>query len=94
MIQVKDNHLWRGGIKIGHIEDNHIFDHEDKKIGYFVESEKKIFNSEGKNIGHILGDFIVVPGSNSKIRIEDNLEEVNGGTLSDLCRAAIRILLG
>ena len=92
MIQIVNNDIRRGDVKIGWIEDEYIYDHTGKKIGFFDDNH--IFNSEGKKIGYLQDDYIFTMQGSTKIRIEDNLKEVNGGTISDLARAAIRLLLG
>ncbi|MEI6396717.1 MAG: 4-fold beta flower protein [Candidatus Taylorbacteria bacterium] len=91
MIQIIDNDIKRGGIKIGWIEDTHIFDHTGKKVAYF--SAKEAFNAAGDKIAYMEGGFIVYPKNHTKVRIEDNNKFVSG-LVPDMCRAAIRLILG
>ncbi len=91
MIQIIGNDIKRGGIKIGWIEENHIFDHTGKKVAYF--SDKEAFSFSGDKIAYIEGDYIVFPKNRTKVRIEDNNQFVSG-LVSDMCRAAIRFVLG
>ena len=91
MIKIVGNNIWRGGEKIGWLQDDNVYSHENRKIGYF--SDNDIYNQEGRKVGYIEGDYIkTVDGK--EIRLEDNREHVVGGSISDLARAAIRLLLG
>jgi hypothetical protein len=92
MIQIYGNDLKRANIKIGWIDGVHIRDHTGKELGYFADN--KVWNLSGTKIAFIEGEYIYLTGGTDKIRIEDNMKEVTGGTVSDLCRAAIRLLLG
>ncbi len=92
MIQVENNDLKRVGVKIGFIQGNYILDHNGHKLGYFENN--KIFNIASKELGYIEGEYLKMPNNNVGIRLEDNHKEVDGGIISDLCRAAIRLLLG
>ena len=92
MIQIYGNIIKRDNVKIGWIDGAHIHDHTGKAVGYF--GDNKVWNISGKKIAFIEGEYIYLEGSTDKIRIEDNLKEVNGGVITDLCRAAIRLLLG
>ena len=92
MIQIFGNVLKRNNVKIGWIDGAHIRDYTGKDLGYFSNNE--IWNISGKKIAFIEGEFVYLMGGTDKIRIEDNLKEVSGGTVSDICRAAIRLLLG
>jgi len=95
MIEIVNNNINRGGTRIGRIDGNHIRDRADNTIGYF--SGNDIFKAgESMRIAHIDGDYIQLRSDpdHRGIHIEDNLKEVSGGNISDVCRAAIRLLLG
>lgn len=92
VIKIVGNNLWRGGEKIGWIENEKIFDHTGRKAGFFMGEH--IYNADGDKIGYILGDEIHSTTNSRVIRLEDNHEEIQGGEVSDICRAAIRLLLG
>ena len=92
MIQIFGNIIKRANVKIGWIDGAHIRDYAGKDIGYFNDHE--IWNNSGKKIAFIEGEYVYLMGGTDKIRIEENLKEVSGGTISDACRAAIRLLLG
>ena len=94
MITIKDKELWRGGEKVGRVEEDHILDHEGKRLGHFSDSEKKIYDENGKEVGKIVGNHITFPGDEHYIRVEDNQQLILGGVYSDVARAAIRIFLG
>lgn len=92
MIKIEDKYIYRGGEKIGRIEDNDIYEHAGKRLGYFEGT--KIYDNTGKEIGHINGNHIEVPHDTKVIRLEDNQQVITGGTYSEVARAAIRLLLG
>lgn len=93
MIKIVGNDLMRSGTKIGWIEGNDILEHDGKKLGYF--SGNKVYDVDGKVLGYIEGNLIKTPGmSGSGIRVDENHIEISGGELSDIGRAAVRLLLG
>jgi len=91
MVQVINNDIKRDGIKIGYIQGDHIFDHNGKKLAYFSSTE--VLDEGGKRIAHLDGEYVYFPKSNTKVRVEDNNKLV-AGVVSDMCRAAIRLMLG
>ncbi|MDR3558699.1 MAG: hypothetical protein P4L61_04145 [Candidatus Pacebacteria bacterium] len=91
MIQVEKNEIMRGGIKIGYIQGDHIFDRNNKKLANF--SDKEAFDESGTKIARIDGEYVYFLKSNMKVRLEDNNKLV-AGIVSDACRAAIRLMLG
>jgi len=91
MIQIEKNEIKRDGVKIGYIEGDHIFDRNGKKLAYFSSTEA--FDESGKKIAKIDGEYVYFLRNNTKARIEDNNKLV-GGVVSDICRAAIRLVLG
>ncbi len=91
MLNIVGNDITRGGEKIGYFQDNDIYNHEGKKLGYFTEND--IYNVDGRKLAYIEGNFIKT-FDDKTMRLEDNREHVSGGTLSDLARVAIRMLLG
>lgn len=92
MIKVEGKDLWRGGVKIGYVENGHIIDHSGEKIGFYRDNH--VFDRNENKIAYIEDDFIHFSDSTQKIRIEDNNEDVVGGDLTNLEKAAVRILLG
>lgn len=91
MIQIVNNDIKRDGIKIGYIQGDHIYDHYGKRLAYFSGNEA--LGEDGKRIAHIDGEYVYFPKNNTKVRIEDNNKLV-GGTVSDICRATVRLVLG
>ncbi|MGC9605259.1 MAG: 4-fold beta flower protein [Minisyncoccia bacterium] len=92
MIQVvNNNEIRRGGVKIGRVDGDHIYDHNGNKVAYFSSTE--VFDMTGKRIAYIEGEYVYLPRNGEKVRIEDNSREV-GGMVSDACKAAIRLALG
>jgi hypothetical protein len=92
MIKVEGHEFIRGGVKIGRIDGEHIYDHSGKKVGYFLGDH--VYDAAGRKVAYLEGDYIHFEGSGQKIRIEDNNRDVSGGGLNNIQRAAARILLG
>ncbi len=92
MIKVEGRDLWRGGVKIGYVGDGHVIDHSGEKVGFY--SSDRVFDKDGRKIAYIEGDYIYFESSSHKIRIEDNDKDVVGGSLSNIEKAAARVLLG
>jgi hypothetical protein len=94
MIKLIGNDIWRGDKKIGWIEENRIRDHDGKKLGYF--EDKFVYSEDGHKVAYIEEDFLMPYGgsTSSKILLEAVAEDVTGGTIPEIARAAIYILLG
>ena len=94
MVKLIDKSIYRGGEKIGWIENDHIFNHSGEKLGYF--EGHSIYDHSGHKIAYIENDFLVPQGgsSTSKVRLEDVAGDVTGGVIPEIARAAIYILLG
>jgi hypothetical protein len=91
MIKIVNNEIMRDGIKIGSIQGDHICDRNNKKLALFYG--KEAFDMNNKRIAYIEDDYVIFPANNMKVRIEDDNQIVNG-VVSDICRAAIRLVLG
>lgn len=91
MIKLSDNDIFRGGEKIGFFSENDIFDKEGKKIGYY--SSNDIYDESGRKQAYVEGNQIRLTEGGT-ISISENRQVVQGGSASDLERAAIRVLLG
>ncbi|HEX8974613.1 MAG TPA: hypothetical protein VF817_03955 [Patescibacteria group bacterium] len=92
MIRVDGHTFWRGGEKVGFIEDNHIKNYDGDRVGYYIDEH--IYNSRDHKVAYLLDDYICFTDSSKKIRIEDNNKDVYGGSLNNVQRAAVRVLLG
>lgn len=92
MIKIIRNDIMNGGEKIGYIRGNDIFNVGGNKIGYYLGDD--IFNYKGIKIGYLEGNYIKYENGNRSINVSENKSLVNGGTISDVCRAAIRLLFG
>ncbi|MDR3559558.1 MAG: hypothetical protein P4L62_04595 [Candidatus Pacebacteria bacterium] len=92
MIKVEGHEFVRAGAKIGRINGEYIYDHSGKKAGYFFGNQ--VYNSFGRKVAYLEGDYIHFHDSSQKIRIEDNNWDVSGGSLNNVQRAAVRVLLG
>jgi len=92
MIKLVGNEIWRGGEKIGWVAGNHVFAHDGKKVGFFEANF--IYSESDKKVARIEGDFLYAEGGESKVPLEKIAEDVTGGVITDIARAAIYILLG
>ncbi len=92
MINVSGKDLMRAGQKIGYIQGNDIFSHEGRKLGYVQGNH--VFNRDGQKLAYLQDDHIYHAHDSQKTRIEDNHQQVSGGEISDVQRAAVRVLLG
>ncbi|MEK7195493.1 MAG: 4-fold beta flower protein [Patescibacteria group bacterium] len=91
MIKIIGNDITRNGEKIGWIEENDIYNEDGKKLGYY--SDESVFNSEGHKVGYIKGNDIKTMDGYS-FDLDDNKEEITGGSFSDIVRAAVKLLIG
>lgn len=92
MVKIIGNDITRDGHKIGWINGNDIVDATGLKIGWFQSND--IYNRQGHKIGWVDGSYIHRSNSTLKIPTQDNNKHVSGGAYSDICRAAIRLLIG
>ena len=92
MIKVEGRNLWRGGVKIGYVGSGRIINYKGEKIGFYTSDQ--VLDKNGHKLAFISGDYIFFNDGSHKIRIEDNNEDVCGGSLSNIEKAAARILLG
>lgn len=92
MIKIIGNDIMRSGEKIGYIKGNDILNTVGNKLGYF--SGDDIYNYNGRKIGYLEGNSIKYENGNKKINILENKSRISGGAISDVCRAAIRLLFG
>lgn len=91
MITIIGNDIKRAGTKIGWLEGNDVLDENGRKLGYY--SSNDIYNASGRRIGYTEGAFLVTIDG-QKFPLDDIREHVNGGSISDLTRAAILLLIG
>ncbi len=91
IITIIGNDLKRAGVKIGWLTSNFVFDEEGLKLGFYEND--MIFAANGKKIGYLKNDVIYAVDGR-EIRIDENRKHITGGAYSDLCRAAVRLLLG
>lgn len=91
MIKLIGNDIIQNGHKIGWMHGNDIFNLSGEKIGYY--SGNDIYSRQGK-IGYVDGSNIKLVGSSQLISVQENRMRISGGTYSDICRAAIRLLFG
>jgi len=93
MITVHGNDFWRAAEKIGYLAGNDIRSHDGRKLGYFLDDH--VYNYDGRKIGYLKGNEVrSLPDDGLVAHIDENRSHVSGGALSDLARAAARLLLG
>ena len=91
MLKIQGNDVMRGGTKVGYVTGNDIYDENGKKAGYFTSND--IYDERSRKRGYIEGNYLYLT-EGGKINISENRRMISGGSLSDLARAAVRILLG
>lgn len=91
MIKIVGNDIMRGGAKIGWIEGNDIYNEDGGKVGYF--SSNDIYDAGNRKLGYTEGNYLHTADGH-KIELDDIRKGIAGGSLSDLARAAVRLLLG
>lgn len=89
MIKLEGNEIWRAGEKIGYLEGKSIHRHDGQKLGFFEENV--VYEEEGHKIAYLEGDFLFGDDF-SKISLEKIAQEVTGGVVPEIVRAAIYIL--
>jgi hypothetical protein len=92
MIRIEGRYLFRGGTRIGSIGEGRVTDHVGERVGYYTDDH--VCDKDNRKIAYIEGDYIHFIDSSRKIRIEDNNKDMEGGSLSNVEKAAVRILLG
>jgi hypothetical protein len=92
MIKVDGKYFLKNSEKIGFMRDEHIFDHEGEKLGYYDNDH--VFDKNGHKLAYLQDDKICFEGSVRTLRVEDNNKDIVGGGLSNIERAAVRVLLG
>lgn len=90
VINIVGNDIRRGGEKIGWIEGNDVYNDQGMKIGYF--SGNDVYNKSGTKVGYIKGDKFY-RSDGYEIDLSKLNQEVSGGQLSPLGRAAVKVLL-
>ena len=92
MIKIIGNDITRGGQKLGYFQGNDIFDAHTKKLGYFKEND--IYDAGNRKLGYLEGNYLKDAGGDTVDSLTEVRRDIQGGTISDLERAAIRLLVG
>jgi hypothetical protein len=92
MIKIYGNDIWRGGQKIGWIVGNDVYNARGDKTGYFQSND--IYRRDGMKIGYIEGNILYSTTDGKSFRLDEIRNTIRGGSISDLARAAIRLLIG
>jgi hypothetical protein len=93
MLKIIGREIWRGGEKVGFIEENHVRAHDGKKLGYFEENHVR--DTAGNKIAYISGDHLYTESlGNVKISLDKVNEMVMGGLLPEIGKCAVYILIG
>ncbi|MBU4348228.1 hypothetical protein KJ671_01835 [Patescibacteria group bacterium] len=91
MIKIIGNDITRGGVKIGWVESSNIRDNSGRKLGYF--SSNDIYRIDGKKMGYIERNTLYL-SSGKTIGMDKIKKEVSGGNITNLARAAVKIIIG
>jgi len=91
MIKIIDNDLFRAGEKIGWIEENRILDENGNRLGYFAAND--IYDERGVRVGYLEDNRLKTMDGRS-LALDDVREDISGGSYADICRAAIKLLIG
>ena len=91
MLNFIDHKIMRGGQKVGWVDNDHVFDEHGVKLGYF--DHNGIYDHGARKIARIEGNHIFTLDGNRR-RLDDSHNHVSGGSISDLERAAIWLLIG
>lgn len=92
MIKIVGNDMMRGGEKLGYFRENDIYDRSGKKLGYYQEND--IYAASGKKMGYLEGNYLKDASGDTVESLTEVRRDIQGGTISDLERAAIRLLVG
>ena len=93
MLKIIDNDIYRGSTKVGYFSGNDIYDEEGRKLGWYDESSQDIFRADGRKTPY--RDHNELRTTDGKtMRLDENRKRIQGGTVSDLERAAILLLIG
>ena len=91
MLKLIDKTITRGGEKVGWTDGRHIFDEHGTKLGFFDSDE--IYDRSGKKIARVQGNMILTHNGKD-LHLDDSHDHVSGGTIPDIERAAIWLLIG
>lgn len=92
MIKIIGNDLTREGTKLGWIQGNDILNAAGLKLGFF--SGNDIYDRERHKIAWLEAGKIKFASGVPSWSVPENNKHIIGGAYSDVCRAAIRVLLG
>ena len=91
MIKIIENDIIQNGTKIGYIKGDDIYNTNGDKIGSYLEM---IFLIIIEIKSDISGNYIKYDNGNKSISLQKTKLHISGGTVPDICRAAIRLLFG
>ena len=92
MIKIIGNDIIQNGTKIGYIKGDDIYNANGNKVGSYLGND--IFDYNRNKIGYIQGDYIKYDNGNRSISLKETKMHISGGTIPDICRAAIKLLFG
>lgn len=90
MIEIKGNEVYRGGVKIGWISGEYVYDASGKKLGYF--SSNAVYDDNGQIMARISGEYVF--SGSRQMDIEQLLKDVAGAGISDAGKVAVATFLG
>lgn len=92
MIKIIANDIVKNGTKIGYFKGDDIYNTNRNKVGSYLGND--IFDYNRNKIGYIEGNYIKYDGGTRSISLQETKLHISGGTIPDICRAAIRLLFG
>lgn len=92
MIKIIENDIIQNGTKIGYIKGDDIYNANGNKVGSYLGND--IFDYNRHKIGYIQGNYIKYDSGIKSISLQETKIHISGGTVSDVCRAAIKLLFG
>lgn len=92
MLKIVGNDIWRSGTKIGYIQAERIYNYEGRKVGYFTSND--IYTADGHKRGYLRGNLLEIVGDGTTVELDNIREKIGGGSISDIARATIFLVLG
>jgi len=92
MIKIVDKIIYRNGEKIGWLRGNDIYNESGTKIGYYTSND--IYDHRGSKVAYLDGSYARMENGHAPISLIEGERKIEGSGYSNLCKAAILVLLG
>lgn len=90
MIEIKGNDIYRGGVKMGWVNGNHIYDNRGEIRGYF--SADTVYDEQGRLMARIESPYVYA--GEKRIELEHIFQNIEGVGISDSGKVAVLTFLG